>query len=131
MSPKIQNELIQLLPIKIKNITLKQFEFADFSRVIMDTAQEINREDQVSQIIRYISISENEAGRPTNFKIDENFSGFIEVTHHLRRGYFKQCSRECVLFTLYNVSTCHSYKVLIFNKKGWAERVTPLCGRPI
>ena len=45
----------------------------------MDTTQDINRKDQFSQIIRYVTISKDEEGRPTNLKINECFLGFIEI----------------------------------------------------
>ena len=63
---------------KFKNIIMKQTESAQCFSVIMDTTYNIKRKYQLSQIIRYASISEDEEGRPNNLKINESFSGFIE-----------------------------------------------------
>ena len=45
----------------------------------MYTTQDINGKDQPTQIIRYFSVSLDEAGRPTNLKINARFSGFVEI----------------------------------------------------
>ena len=71
----IQPVLInRLLFKKVENGILKQIEFAQFFSVIMNTTQEINRKDQLNQIIRCLK-SEDEVGRPTNLKIIESFLG--------------------------------------------------------
>ena len=46
----------------------------------------INRKDQLSQKIRYVSISEDEALRLTNLKIIESFLRFIEITNESGLG---------------------------------------------
>ena len=48
-------------------------ETAQFLSVIMDTTQDINRNDQLSQVITHVSISEDEAGRPTNLNLLKAF----------------------------------------------------------
>ena len=52
----------------------------------MDTTQEINTKHQLSQIIRHVSISEYEAERPTDLKMNESILGFIEVTDQTGLG---------------------------------------------
>ena len=54
----------------------------------MDTAQDIKRWDQLSQIIRYryVSFSEDATGRHTNLKINESFLEFVEVTNQTGLG---------------------------------------------
>lgn len=45
----------------------------------MDTTQDITKTDQLSQILRYVSISQDESGRPTKLNINDRFLGFREV----------------------------------------------------
>ena len=49
----------------------------------MGTTQDINRNDLLSQVIRQVSVSEDEAEEPTILKINESFLGFIEITNEL------------------------------------------------
>ena len=71
MSPKIQNELAQRLSIKVKNMILKRSNLISFFCKWMDTTQDINRNDELNQVITYVSISEEYARRLTNIKINE------------------------------------------------------------
>ena len=75
MNPTTESELIHLLSKKVEHI-FKQIESDQFFSVITDTTQDINRKGQLSQIIRYVLISEDEAGSPTTLKISECFLGF-------------------------------------------------------
>ena len=86
MSLKIQNELTQLLSETVENIILKNIESTQCLYVIMDTLQDINRKDQPSQIIRCVSVYEDEARRLSNLKINESFLVFIEVTNQTGLG---------------------------------------------
>ena len=52
----------------------------------MDTTQDIDRNDQLIQTIRCFSISEDEAGRITNLKINGSFIGFIETSDETGLG---------------------------------------------
>ncbi|KAF2892726.1 hypothetical protein ILUMI_13442 [Ignelater luminosus] len=45
----------------------------------MDTTQDIAKVDQLSQVIRYVTIEQSESGRPTDIKINESFLGFKKV----------------------------------------------------
>ncbi|KAE9534354.1 hypothetical protein AGLY_008444 [Aphis glycines] len=71
-SPKIQNELIQLISNKVKN---KSFFFS----IIIDTTQDISKVDQLSEIYRYCVIEKDEYGNPKNVCVKETFLAFHEV----------------------------------------------------
>lgn len=52
----------------------------------MDTTQDITKTDQLSQIFRYVSISQDESGRPTKLNNSERFLGFREVIDQTGKG---------------------------------------------
>lgn len=56
----------------------------------MHTTQHIKRKDHLSKIILYASICEDEAGRPINLKMNENFLGFIVVTDQTGLGLVEE-----------------------------------------
>ena len=64
----------------------------------MNTAQDIKRKDQLSEIIRYVSTSYDEAWRPTNLKINESFLGVIEITNEMNKEPMNRL-RSCLLYT--------------------------------
>ena len=55
----------------------------------MDTTKDINRTYQMSQIIRYVSVSKDEAETPTSLKMNGRFLGFVEIADETGLG-FKQ-----------------------------------------
>ena len=56
MSPKIQNELIQILSFAVQNEIIEELKEAGFYSVITDTTQDLSKMDQMSQIFRYVVI---------------------------------------------------------------------------
>lgn len=80
MSPAIQNELIQLLSNTVKGTISQEIESAQFFSIIMDTTQDQTKTDQLSQVVRYVSILKDEAERPTSLVVNERFLGFREIT---------------------------------------------------
>lgn len=77
----------------------------------------------MTQIIRYFSISEDEEGRPTNLKINESYLRFVEITDEAGLGLEEEIVNsleEKYSVTLYNFSSCHSYKKrLVFKREQW------------
>ncbi|KAE9522395.1 hypothetical protein AGLY_017226 [Aphis glycines] len=65
-SPKIQNELIQLISNKVKNELILNIKEAPFFSIIIDTTQDISKVDQLSEIYRYCVIEKDEYGNPKN-----------------------------------------------------------------
>lgn len=80
LSPKIQNELIDILAQRIKKDILDELQAAPFFSVIMDTTQDIAKIDQMSQIFRYVTIERDDSGVASDVKVKESFLGFREVS---------------------------------------------------
>lgn len=80
LSPKIQNELIHDIGSKVRENIVKNIKECPFFTIILDTTQDIAKKDQLSTIIRYVSIELDENDEPSNIKINESFLGFSKVT---------------------------------------------------
>lgn len=81
LSPEVQNELITLLSQTVLKNLISKVTTAPFFSIILDTTQDISKKDQLSIVVRYVNIIEDQA-RPTCTKIEinESFLGFIELT---------------------------------------------------
>ena len=77
LSPSIQNELIQLLSRAVHDDIVDDIKNADFYSIITDTTQDVCKIDQLSQIFRYVEITES-----VGIEIKESFLGFIDVHDH-------------------------------------------------
>ena len=73
LSPKIQNEFIELLGGAVRKTILDQIKQAKYFCMIFDSTQDISHKDQTSQIIRYVVIDGNEV------KVVESFIDFVET----------------------------------------------------
>nr|CAI5843237.1 unnamed protein product [Callosobruchus analis] len=80
LSPTIQNEIISLLGTTVRNNIISEIKKAPFLTIILDTAQDLSKIDQLSVVFRYISVTENDDNVPKEIKICESFLGFIAVT---------------------------------------------------
>ncbi len=90
LSPKIQNEIISILAQKIEDEIVKEIHDAEFYSVIMDTTQDVLKVDQLSQVIRYVTISKDEKDNPLEVKIHESFMGFHAVHDQSASGLEKE-----------------------------------------
>lgn len=79
LSPTIQNELIQVLGDKVKTDIVRDINDAMFYSMIFDTTLDITKKDQLSTIIRYVTIPKDSSGKPTSLVINESFLGFKVV----------------------------------------------------
>lgn len=73
LSPKIQNEFINILGENVRKIILNQIKDAKYFAVIFDSTPDCSHKDQMSEVIRYVSIS----GKKVEIK--ESFIDFIEM----------------------------------------------------
>ncbi|XP_064104364.1 zinc finger MYM-type protein 1-like [Macrobrachium nipponense] len=79
MSPMIQNELIQLLSKETEKELTCAIKAAPFYSIMLDTAQDISKIDQMCEIYRYCSIEYDDNGKPKALQINESFLGFHKV----------------------------------------------------
>ena len=71
-SPRIQNELIELLKQKVRNEILSNIKEAKYYSVLFDCTPDASLKEQTAQIIRYVHISDE------IWTIKESFVDFIE-----------------------------------------------------
>uniref|UniRef100_A0A8C3G567 Uncharacterized protein n=1 Tax=Cyclopterus lumpus TaxID=8103 RepID=A0A8C3G567_CYCLU len=89
LSPQIQNEIISIMAQKVQNKIVKEVHDAEFYSVIIDTTQDISKVDQLSQVLRYVTISKDENDTPLEVKIHESFMGFHAVHDQSASGLEK------------------------------------------
>ncbi|XP_050901969.1 uncharacterized protein LOC127108524 [Lathyrus oleraceus] len=70
---KIQNELILLLDSTIKNEIIRKIKQAKYFSVILDCTLSVSHQEQMSLIIRYMSVSSN------SVSVEESFLRFLNV----------------------------------------------------
>lgn len=73
LSPKIQNEFIELLGGAVRKTIMDQIKQAKYFCIIFDSTPDISHKDQTSQIIRYVVIDGSEV------KVVESFIDFVET----------------------------------------------------
>ena len=74
----------------IQDKVVKEIHEAEFYSVIMDTTQDISKVDQLSQVIRCVTIPKDENDNPLEVKIHEGFMGFHAVHHQSASGLEKE-----------------------------------------
>ncbi|XP_022177474.1 zinc finger MYM-type protein 1-like [Myzus persicae] len=78
-SPKIQNEVINLMGEKVRNEIISKIKDAKYFSIIFDCTPDLSHKEQMSQIIRYLEVIDNQCC------IKESFIDFIvskEKTGH-------------------------------------------------
>ncbi|XP_044134789.1 zinc finger MYM-type protein 1-like [Bufo gargarizans] len=105
LSPRIQNEIIDILSNKVRNIIVSEIKQAPFFSIIMDTTQDISKVDQMSQIIRYVSVERDESQRATSVEIKEVFLGFHAVEDQSAAGLEHDIS-SCIESNGLNITKC-------------------------
>ncbi|XP_025421989.1 zinc finger MYM-type protein 1-like [Sipha flava] len=86
LSNTIQNEIITLLANTILEQIILSINRSPFFSVIMDTTQDISKIDQLSQVIRYVSVISDSDGNPKTLQINESFIGFVEIVDQSSAG---------------------------------------------
>ena len=88
LSPQIQNELISLLARNVRSTITSEIRDAPYFAIMLDTTQDISKVDQLSMVIRYLTLmqnNENGASVPV-CKVNERFLGFIELKDQTSEG---------------------------------------------
>lgn len=73
MSPKIQNEMIELASKHVLDGIVCEIRETTFFSLILDTTQDISKADQMSVVVRHVSVEES------NIAIKQSFLGFIAL----------------------------------------------------
>jgi len=73
LSPTIQNEFIEILGNKVRKTIIEEIKKAKYFCIIFDSTPDISHKNQISQIIRYVVIDENEVN------VKESFIDFIQT----------------------------------------------------
>ena len=88
LSPQIQNELISLLVRNVRSTITSEIRDAPYFAIMLDTTQDISKVDQLSIVIRYLTLMQNNhdgASVPV-CKVNERFLGFIELKDQTFEG---------------------------------------------
>ena len=72
----------------LRDIKSKQ-QSAPFFAIILDTTQDISKKDQSSEVFRYVKIDYDNDGTPSELKVVEAFTSFIEVEDSSAIGLHK------------------------------------------
>ena len=80
LSPTIQNEFINLVSAKVQSEIIKEIQEAKYYSIIFDSTPDVSHKDQLTEIIRYVKLSDNK------YTIEERFVGFINTTEKTGEG---------------------------------------------
>ena len=81
LSPLIQNELISV-PAEEVLCDMKselRVQSASFSAIFLDSTHDVSKKDQLSEVFHYVQIDYHDDGTPSELKVIEAFTSFIEV----------------------------------------------------
>ena len=73
LSKTIQNEIIDILARKVRANIINEIKQANYFTIMFDCTPDVSDTEQMSQVIRYVNITETEC------EIKESFVDFIEV----------------------------------------------------
>ena len=79
LSPLIENELILVLAEEVLHDIKSELQSVPFFAIILDTMQNVSKKDQLSEVFRYVKIDYHNDGTPSELKVVEAFTSFIEL----------------------------------------------------
>ena len=85
----IQNELISVSAEEVLHDTNSELQSAPFFPIILDTTQDVSKKDQLSVVFCYVKIDYHDDGTPSELKVVEAFTSFIEVENSSAIGLHK------------------------------------------
>ena len=89
LSPLIQNEQISLLAEEVCCDIKSKLQSIPFFANNLDTTQDVSKKDQLSEVFCYITINYHDNGMPSELKVVEAFTSFIEVEYSSAIGLHK------------------------------------------
>ena len=75
----IQNELISVPAEEVLRDIKSELQKAPFFAIILDTTQDVSEKKQLSEVFRYVKINYHNDRTPSELKVVEAFTSFIEV----------------------------------------------------
>ena len=78
LRPAMQNEIIDMIGNSIREKIIFDVRQSPFFSVILDSTQDIAKIDQLSTVLRYVTI-EKQHDKPKEIIIHESFLGFIPI----------------------------------------------------
>ena len=85
----IQNELISVLVEEVFRDIKSELPNIPFFAIILDTTQDVSKKDQLSEVFCYVKIDYHDDGTPSELKVVEAFTSFIEVEDSSAIGLHK------------------------------------------
>ena len=73
LSPEIQNEFVSILAEQVRKKIINQVKESKYFCIIFDSTPDVSHKDQMSEVLRYVKMDENEV------KVEESFLCFIET----------------------------------------------------
>ncbi|XP_025409911.1 zinc finger MYM-type protein 1-like [Sipha flava] len=83
LSWSIQNELLDILSTELRHLICNKIRSSSFFSVILDSTQDITKQDQVSLVIRYTTLDFEKK----QIQIKKSFLGFYLLSHHGAANY--------------------------------------------
>jgi len=80
----------------VKDDILNDIKAAPFFSVMVDTTQDISKTDQLSQVIRYVTVETDVAGKPDRLNICESFIGFLVVDDQSASSLCDTVVQKCI-----------------------------------
>lgn len=87
LSPMIHNELIGLLASKVKESLLDEIRNAAFFSILLDTAPDVSKREQLSICFRYVKFLVDSEGKPIDIKLKESFIEFRPLSNTTAIGF--------------------------------------------
>ena len=79
LSKNIQNELISIISEKITSIIVEKVNQSKYYSIILDCTPDCSKTEQMTMIVRYVSIDQSSDNLKTEVIIKESFLGFIPI----------------------------------------------------
>ncbi|KAL5558544.1 hypothetical protein UlMin_034755 [Ulmus minor] len=94
LAHNIQNELIQMLALEVKNVILKKLKEAKYFSIMLDCTPNVSHKEQISLILRCVDILTNPV------RIEEYFLGFLNVDNTSGAGIFSELIEKIKMLKL-------------------------------
>ena len=89
LSSLIQNILISVLAEEVFRDIKSELQNAPFFAIIFDIIQDFSKKEQLNEIFRYVKIDYHDDRSPSELKVVEAFTSFIEVEDSSAIGLHK------------------------------------------